>query len=258
MSTLAQSTPFTLDPESDVPLGVQLAWRLRALIVTGHLTAGEPLPSLRRVAGWAGVNVNTVRSVYESLEAEGLVISQQGRGTFVADEAVSEPSLESIALEALRRGQSAGQDPRDVAIVVMACANMLGPGEQLSMPSAAPGVNDGDEASETIEVRRELRRQIARLESELATYVRDLPQLYTATPRATAHIAGVEELEHTRDTLIAKLSEAQKAAEQRARLAGEARLAQMSASIEGPLASAKTWWSETAAEPDAGNRASRD
>jgi GntR family transcriptional regulator len=245
MSNLAQSNPFALDPESDVPLGVQLAWRLRALIVTGRLAAGEPLPSLRRVASWANVNVNTVRSVYESLEAQGLIVSQQGRGSFVAENADSEPDLESIALEALRRGQSSGQAPRDVAIVVMACANMLGPEEELSAPPADSGSGSRAENSETIEVRQELRRQIARLEAELAAYVRDLPQLYTATPGAEAHIAGVEELEQTRDTLIAKLSEAQKAAEQRARREGEARLGQLGAPTEGPLASAKSWWTET-------------
>ena len=245
MSTLAQSNPFALDSKSDVPLGVQLTWRLRTLIVTGRLAAGEALPSLRRVAGWAGVNVNTVRSVYEALETQGLIVSQQGRGTFVADSAVSDPDLESIALEALRRGQSVGQDPKDVAIVVMACANMLGPEEQLSAPAPEPGAGGAEEPSETIEVRQELRRQIARLEAELATYVRDLPQLYTATPRAKPHIVGVEDLEHTRDTLIAKLSEAQKAAEQRARREDEARLGQAGPPTEGPLASAKNWWSET-------------
>jgi len=243
MPKLTQSNPFALTPGSDVPLGVQLAWRLRALILTGRLLAGESLPSLRRVADWAGVNVNTVRAAYESLEDEGLIFSQQGRGTFVAADVVAEPDLEAIALEALQRGQSAGQDPRDVAIVVMACANMLDPEEQLAAV-VEPGVDAGED-SETIEVRQELRRQIARLEAELATYVRDLPELYTAAPRAQARVAGVDELERTRDTLIAKLSEAQKAAEQRARREGEARLKQADAPAAGPLASAKDWWSET-------------
>jgi GntR family transcriptional regulator len=244
MSTLAHQNPFALDPKSDVPLGVQLRWRLRALIVTGRLSAGERLPSLRRVAGWAGVNVNTVRSVYESLEAEGLVLSQQGRGTFVATDADSDPELESIALDALRRGQGSGRDPKDVAIVVMACANMLGPDEELAAPPADAVVEAAEDPAETIEVRQELRRQIARLEAELATYVRDLPQLYTATPRATAHVAGVEELEQTRDTLIAKLSEAQKVAEERARSEGRARMGKRGTSA-GPLAGARTWWSQT-------------
>lgn len=246
MTELTQSNPFALDPASDVPLGVQLTWRLRALILTGRLAAAEPLPSLRRVADWAGVNVNTVRAAYESLEGEGMIFSQQGRGTFVAEDVVAEPDLESIALEALQRGQSSGQDPRDVAIVVMACADMLDPGEQLAAV-VEPGADDRGEDSETIEVRQELRRQIARLEAELAAYVRDLPELYTATPRAQARVTGVDELERTRDTLIAKLSEAQKAAEQRARREGKARLEQVDGAYEGPLASAKKWWS---APPD--------
>lgn len=240
MSRIAQSNPFTLDPSSDVPLGVQLSWRLRALIFTGQLSPGERLPSLRRVADWAGVNVNTVRSVYESLEGKGLIVSQQGRGTFVTEEVTPEPELEAVALEALRKAQALGRDPDDLAVVMMACASMLGPDGQVG---TVPGAGEEAEDSETIEVRSELRRQIARLEAELSTYVRDLPELYTASPRAEAHIAGVEELEETRDTLIAKLSEAQKAAAKRARAVGKAKRGKSGGSSEGPLADAKTWWS---------------
>jgi GntR family transcriptional regulator len=241
MSKIAQSNPFTLDASSDVPLGVQLSWRLRALIYTGQLSPGERLPSLRRIAGWAGVNVNTVRSVYESLEEQGLILSQQGRGTFVAEDVVPEPELEAVALEALRKAAALGRDSGDLAVTMMACASMLGPGGSLS---ATSGIGEGAEDSETIEVRQELRRQIARLEAELATYVRDLPELYTATPRAKAHVAGVEELEETRDTLIAKLSEAQKAAAKRARAVGKAKSGKPGGSGEGPLADARSWWSE--------------
>jgi DNA-binding transcriptional regulator YhcF (GntR family) len=239
MSVKAQSNPFSLDSKSDVPLGVQLSWRLRALIFTGQLNPGERLPSLRRIAGWAGVNINTVRSVYESLEEEGLIVSQQGRGTFVADDVVPEPELEAIALEALRQGQGLGREPQDLAIVLMACASMLDLEGEIAGPPDATA-----EDSETIEVRQELRRQIARLEAELAAYVRDMPDLYTASPRARAHVAGVEELEETRDTLIAKLSEAQKAAAERARAEGKARRGKASGSAKGPLADAKDWWSK--------------
>jgi DNA-binding transcriptional regulator YhcF (GntR family) len=244
MSKLAQPNPFALDPESDVPLGVQLEWRLRALVLTGRLAAGERLPSLRRVAGWAGVNVNTVRSVYESLEAEDLIVGQQGRGTFVAATVEPRPELEAIALEALRRAQRLGRDPAELAVVVMACADMLDPGEQLTVADPELPADADEEGFETIEVRQELRRQISRLEAELAVYVRDLPQIYTAPSRAKAHLAGVEELEQTRDTLIAKLSEAQRAAAERARREDEARLEQHGGSGGGPLESAQHWWQD--------------
>jgi hypothetical protein len=50
-------------------------------------------------------------------------------------------------------------------------------------------------------------------------------------------VAGVEELERTRDTLIAQLSAAQRAAEERARLAGRERMQEAS-----PLERAMSWW----------------
>ena len=67
-------------------------------------------------------------------------------------------------------------------------------------------------------MRQELRRQIARLEAELASYTGHLKaDLPTAPDRAVAHVAGVEELEQTRDTLIAQLAEAQRESEQEVR-----------------------------------------
>src|SRR3954464_6351233 len=76
---------FQLNRDGDVPLGTQLAWQVQALIVHGRLRPGEQLPSVRRLAEVAGVNVNTVRAVYERLEGEGFVVTQHGRGSFVAE-----------------------------------------------------------------------------------------------------------------------------------------------------------------------------
>lgn len=242
-----QKTPFSTDPGDELPVGVQLTWRLRALINTGRLAAGERLPSFRRLAGWAGVNVNTVRAVYAGLEEEGLVVSRQGQGTFVADGIKPAPELERIAMDALQRANEAGLSPRELAIVATACATM--PGEAVVSAKSAPVHAE----SEEIEVRHELRRQIGRLEAELAAYVRDLPaDLPTAQRSAEAHIAGVGELERTRDTLIAQLSEAQRAAERRAREEDE-RVARRkglgdpheAGGVEpapGALSRAMSWW----------------
>ena len=248
-----EPTPFSTDPSDELPVGLQLTWRLRALIATGGLASGERLPSFRRLAELAGVNVNTVRAVYEGLEGEGLVVSRQGQGTFVAEGIEPAPELEQLAAEALRRAQEAGLDPRDLAIVAMACASIPG---VLGEPAAVERAQARLDQGEAIEVRQELRRQIGRLEAELASYARDLPSdLPTARLRAEAHVAGVEELEQTRDTLIAQLSEAQKAAEERARREGEARTrrTELLAPHEapgpepqggGPLQKAMSWWRE--------------
>src|SRR5947207_3034513 len=69
-AVVEHATPFWVDPSDDVPVGLQLAWRLRALIATGRLLPGDRLPSVRTLADWSGVNVNTVRAVYAKLEDE--------------------------------------------------------------------------------------------------------------------------------------------------------------------------------------------
>jgi len=211
------ANPFSIDPDDELPVGLQLSWRLRALIRTGELPAGERLPSFRRLAEWSGVNVGTVRAAYEALEDDGLVVTRHGQGTFVADEVEAAPQLEEIASEALRRAEEAGIRPRDLAIVAMASAG-LAPAEE----------------SEGLEVRQELRRQIGRLEGELATYTGHLAaNLPTAPRRAVPHVAGVEELEQTRDTLIAQLAEAQRETEQEVRQRARSR---------GPLGRAMSRW----------------
>jgi DNA-binding transcriptional regulator YhcF (GntR family) len=247
-----EATPFSTDPTAELPVGVQLSWRLRALIAAGRLAAGERLPSFRRLAEWAGVNVNTVRAVYAGLEGEGLVVSRQGQGTFVADGIEAAPELEEIAVGALQRVRDAGLDPCDLIVVAAACVSIADEDEVAGEPT--PGLPDFAGESEAIEVRHELRRQIGRLEAELAAYVRDLPAgMPTAGRFSEAHVAGVEELEQTRDTLIAQLSEAQRAAELRAKQAGETR-ARREAQLDeeqgngpvesggAPLGRAMSWW----------------
>ena len=79
-----------VDRDSGVPVGTQLAWRLRSAIERGELGPGDKLPSLRDAAAAAGVNVNTVRAAYAKLESAGVVSTEQGRGTFVARTASGE------------------------------------------------------------------------------------------------------------------------------------------------------------------------
>jgi DNA-binding transcriptional regulator YhcF (GntR family) len=248
-------SPFATDPSDELPVGLQLAWRLRALISTGRLPAGDRLPSFRQLAEWAGVNVNTVRSVYAGLEEEGLVVTHQGQGTFVAEGVNPAPQLEEIVADALSRARAAGLSPRELAVVAAACASIAETTPEEGTPEAdLAGLPGLAEASEVIEVRHELRRQIGRLEAELSSYARDLPgELPTAPRFAEPHVATVEELERTRDTLIAQLSEAQRAAELRAREEGRARVQRHGllggeespgeAPAEGgPLEKAMSWW----------------
>ncbi len=73
-----------LDPSSGIPLGVQIGGGLRLAIATQRLRPGEQLPSARDLAADLRVNFHTVRKAYLELEAEGLLESRRGLGTFVA------------------------------------------------------------------------------------------------------------------------------------------------------------------------------
>src|SRR3954468_13142795 len=139
---MAQSTetgtepPADLAPDlvrtDDLPLGAQLAWRLRVLIASGELAPGDRLPGVRELATGTGVNVNTARAVYRRLEDDGLIASRHGLGTFVAEDAPHAPDLERLAPEAVDEAHEHGVDPRDLARAIYAASSATGePGEAL-------------------------------------------------------------------------------------------------------------------------------
>jgi DNA-binding transcriptional regulator YhcF (GntR family) len=212
---------LTVDRGDDLPVGVQLAWKVRAAIASGKLSPGERLPSAREVAAASGVNVNTARSVYGKLEHEGLLITRHGLGTFVADDVPGSADVERVAAEAVAEARLAGLTPRDVARAIYA-AEWAG-----DRPTAPAGdVPDvGAEADEAA-ARRELRRQIARLEAELAAYPAARPEGEPTHPllRPKGHVAGFAELEATRNELMDRLKRARAEADQTGKREERARL----------------------------------
>lgn len=72
-----------LDRESETPIYQQIESHLRQAILSGNLPADTRLPSSRQLANDLGVNRITVENAYSALEAEGLVFSRMGSGTYV-------------------------------------------------------------------------------------------------------------------------------------------------------------------------------
>lgn len=66
------------------PIYEQVRDGLRHLVVTGALSPGEKLPSVRSLASNLSINPNTIQRAYESLEAEGYLYTEAGRGSFAA------------------------------------------------------------------------------------------------------------------------------------------------------------------------------
>lgn len=72
-----------LDRESETPLYQQIGNYLRNAILSGKLSADTRLPAYRQLAHDLGVNRATIENAYALLEAEGLVFSRMGSGTYV-------------------------------------------------------------------------------------------------------------------------------------------------------------------------------
>src|ERR1700723_645053 len=75
--------PLHLQPESHIPLYVQLRDQLRALVHSGELRAGDRTPASRELATQLGVHRTTVANAYAELEAEGMIQGHVGRGTYI-------------------------------------------------------------------------------------------------------------------------------------------------------------------------------
>ncbi len=195
--TASQALDFAIDRNAEVPIGVQLAWALRARIRDGRLLPGQRLPGLRELAESLKVNANTVRAVYQRLEHEGIIESQRGNGTFVAAVPQAQRSaVGAIAANAAREALRTGVDPREVAAA-------------LYVEPAAVARSEPQQA----ERRQRLRTQIAVLEQALAEIEVAHPGLLATTrptqPSRGPRLLEADELEQVQSDLIRRLANIQ-------------------------------------------------
>lgn len=148
--------PLHLQPESHIPLYIQLRDQLRALVHAGDLRPGDRIPASRELATQLGVHRTTVANAYAELESEGLIQGFVGRGTFISGRSerlrISPPAPATIgsnggvrweSLFADERGEDAldrltqGSPERDISFVMARPAEELFPIEKLRICSNA-------------------------------------------------------------------------------------------------------------------------
>ena len=71
---------------SDKPIYEQITAQMKNLILNGTLAEGAQLPSMRALANDLRISVITTKRAYEDLERDGFILTQPGRGSFVADQ----------------------------------------------------------------------------------------------------------------------------------------------------------------------------
>ena len=76
---------LNLDYRDARPIYEQVRDGLRRLMVTGAIQEGEKLPSVRSLASRLAINPNTIQRAYNELEAEEIILSIPGKGSFAAE-----------------------------------------------------------------------------------------------------------------------------------------------------------------------------
>ena len=111
---VAQPFAFRLNIHSGVPVYRQLIDQVQAAVAARVLAAGDQLPTVRQVAVDLAINPNTVLRAYREMEIRGLLDSQQGTGTFIADRKVElsgdehDRQLAQLVEEIVSRAGAAG------------------------------------------------------------------------------------------------------------------------------------------------------
>ena len=75
---------ISLSNSSGKPIYEQIADQVREQILSGALSAGDALPSMRVLAKELRISVITTKRAYEELERDGFLDNVPGKGCFVA------------------------------------------------------------------------------------------------------------------------------------------------------------------------------
>ena len=99
-----------IDNRSGAPIYDQIYSQIKDAILSGQVTEGEALPSIRALAKDLRISVITTKRAYDELESEGFIYTLPGKGCFVA-----ERSTELLREENLRKIESHMQEIRRLA-----------------------------------------------------------------------------------------------------------------------------------------------
>jgi DNA-binding transcriptional regulator YhcF (GntR family) len=116
-----------VDAHSPIPIRWQLTEQLKHVIERGGVSRDQALPSIRELAGFLGINPNTVARAIEDLKRSGHVEARRGKGVFVAPALAIRPFLtrrEDFLKDAVIRAAALEMTPDDVAVGVLSLAGV--------------------------------------------------------------------------------------------------------------------------------------
>lgn len=109
-----------IDNRSGAPIYDQIYSQIKDAILSGQVTEGEALPSIRALAKDLRISVITTKRAYDELENEGFIYTLPGKGCFVA-----ERSTELLREENLKKIEEHMQEVRRLASACRLTENEL-------------------------------------------------------------------------------------------------------------------------------------
>ena len=109
-----------IDNRSGAPIYDQIYSQIKDAILSGQVTEGEALPSIRVLAKDLRISVITTKRAYDELESEGFIYTLPGKGCFVA-----ERSTELLREENLKKIEGHMQEVRRLASACRLTENEL-------------------------------------------------------------------------------------------------------------------------------------
>lgn len=109
-----------IDNRSGAPIYDQIYSQIKDAILSGQVTEGEALPSIRALAKDLRISVITTKRAYDELEREGFIYTLPGKGCFVA-----ERSTELLREENLKKIEGHMQEVRRLASACRLTENEL-------------------------------------------------------------------------------------------------------------------------------------
>lgn len=110
---------FLISQADSRPMYLQIMEQVKQCVAVGDWAAGQAIPSIRQLAVDIGVSVITVKRAYLELERDGVIITRQGKGCFVATDAavgkrIREQELMQQLEQAARSAVLLGLSPKDL------------------------------------------------------------------------------------------------------------------------------------------------
>lgn len=145
---------FSIQAGDDRPIYRQIVEQVKSAIASARLRPGDKLPTHRDMAREIVVAPLTVKKAYDILEMEGLIIQEQGRGSFVSERpgvarADAQDNLRERAQALVRQARIMGLDVDQVGSLLATCWEAGRSEVQANDPSVARRESRGSARSST-------------------------------------------------------------------------------------------------------------